>query len=239
MRKLEISKVHDAYAGGGECPLCSLEDAAETTYLRSFQHSRVMEPNVRVQTNTKGFCPAHYRKLYDGENKLGLGLVVHTRLQHVTALVSASLDAMAKAADGRRPKQQLAAAAAPIAALRGSCFICDLLSVDMQRYSFTVLYLWSRDAEFNTVYRASNGFCVPHFMAAFDEASRSLHADRLRAWLGDTIPLMKGSLERLERELLAFTQLHQAGNTSPGTDAEKTALGRTLQKLAGERFQKG
>ena len=237
MRKLEISKVHDVYAGGGECPLCSLEEAAETTYLRSFQHSRVMEPNVRVQTNRKGFCPTHYRKLYEGENKLGLALVVHTRLQHVVELVDACLDAMGKAAEGRNPKRQLAAAAAPIAALRGSCFICDLLSADMQRYAFTVLYLWSRDTGFNAVYRGSNGFCVPHFTAVFDEAFRSLRPDRLRAWLGDTIPLMKGSLGRLEGELLAFTQLHQAGNTSPGTGAEKTALGRTLQKLAGGRFQ--
>lgn len=239
MRKLEISKVHDAYARPGECPLCILEADAETTYLRSFQNSRVMEPNVRVQTNRTGFCPAHYRKLYEGENKLGLALVVHTRLQHVIALVDTSLDAMARAADGRRPKQQLASAAVPIAALRSSCFICGLLSADMQRYAFTVLYLWSRDTGFNAAYRESNGFCVPHFMAAFDEALDSLRPDRLRAWLGDTIPLMKGSLERLEGELLAFTQLHQAGNVSPGTEAEKTALGRTLQKLAGGRFQHG
>ena len=67
--------MHDAYARGGECPLCTLVLGAEEAYLRSFQHSRVMEPSVRVKTNTTGFCPPHYRRLYDGENKLGLSLV--------------------------------------------------------------------------------------------------------------------------------------------------------------------
>jgi hypothetical protein len=63
MPKLEISKVHDAYHVATECPLCFLAESAEETYLRSFQHSRVMEPNVRVKTNDSGFCPLHYRRL--------------------------------------------------------------------------------------------------------------------------------------------------------------------------------
>ena len=236
MPKLEISKVHDAYARGGECPLCDLEEAAEKTYLRSFQHSRVMEPSVRVQTNRTGFCRGHYQKLYDGENKLGLSLVVHTHLKHIIPQITAALDGIAKAADGRTAKENLPSAAAPIAALCGSCFICDLLASDMQRYAFTVLYLWNRDPEFASVFRASRGFCIPHFMAMLHEASKSLKADRTTGWLAETIPLMKTSLGRLEEELLAFTQLHQAENASPGTDTERTALGRTVQKLAGGRF---
>jgi len=239
MPKLEISKVHDAYERGGECPFCDLEEAAESTYLKSFQHSRVMEPNVRVQTNRMGFCPGHYRKLYNGENKLGLSLVVHTHLQYILPRIGAALDAMVKAADGRKAKEHLSAAAAPISALRDSCFICDLLVADMERYAFTLLYLWSRDPEFSAVFRASRGFCIPHFMVILNEASKSMRADRIKGWLAATIPLMKGSLQRLEEELHAFTQLHQAGNASPGTDAERTALGRTLQKLAGGRHGPG
>lgn len=239
MAKLEISKVHDAYERGGECPLCDLEEAAENTYLRSFQHSRVMEPNVRVQTNRTGFCPGHFRKLYDGENKLGLSLVVHTHLQHIRPHIAEAMDALLEAADGRRPREQLAAAAAPMAALRDACFICGLLDADRQRYAFTVLYLWSRDPGFSAAFRASRGFCIPHFLAVLDEASKSMKADRIKGWLAETIPLMKSSLELLEEDLGAFTQLHQAGNASPGTDAERTALARSLQKLAGGRFGPG
>jgi hypothetical protein len=192
-----------------------------------------MEPNVRVQTNRQGFCPAHFRMLYDGENKLGLGLVVHTHLQQILPEIGALLDGLVRAAEGRRLKDRVGAAAARLESLRHSCFICGLLREDTERYVFTILYLWSRDPGFSAVFRASSGFCIPHFVTVLDRASKSMRADRFRRWLTEAIPLMKGSLAGVEKDLCAFTQLHQADNAGLGTDAVRSALARTLQKIAG------
>jgi hypothetical protein len=230
MAKLEISKVHDAYQRGGECPLCDLEEAAEQTYLRSFQHSRVMEPSVRVQTNKEGFCADHHRKLYTGENKLGVGLVIHTRLQSVAA----ELDDILGKSVGKRGVPR---AAERVRALEESCFLCRMLGQDRQRYAFTILYLWARDPDFPAVFRASRGFCLPHFRVMLEEGLRAMRGDRLERWLAEAGPLMQDSLRSLERDLHAFTQLHRAENSSLGTDAERTALARTLQKLAGGTFR--
>jgi len=234
MPKLEISKVHDAYAGSGECPLCTLREGAEETYLRSFQHSRVMEPRVRVKTNETGFCPDHYRKLYARENKLGLGLVVHTHLQKKLPELRAAFETMRSA--GRRGRK-IDDAAASLARLHDSCFICELLHGDLDRYAFTILFLWSKDAEFLPIFRSSRGFCLDHFLSMLARGREMLRPDRLERWLGDVASLMTDSLERLERELYAFTQLHHDANRSLGTDEERTALARTLQKLAGGRFR--
>ena len=230
MAKLEISKVHDAYQRGGECPLCDLEEAAEQTYLRSFHHSRVMEPSVRVQTNKEGFCAEHLRKLYAGENKLGIGLVIHTRLQHVA-------DELADILGKIGGKRGVPRAAERVHALEESCFLCRLMSQDRQRYAFTILYLWTRDPDFPAVFRASRGFCLPHFRLMLEEGQRAMRADRLQRWLAEAGPLMQESFRTLERDLRAFTQLHRAENSSLGTDAERTALARTLQKLAGGTFR--
>jgi Family of unknown function (DUF6062) len=234
MPKLEISKVHDAYAAGGECPLCTLREGAEQTCLRSFQHSRVMEPSVRVKTNESGFCPDHYRKLYERENKLGLGLVVHTHLQKKLPELRAAFQAMR--ATGRRSRKSDEAAAS-LERLHDRCFICDMLREDLDRYAFTILYLWSKDADFMPKFRSSQGFCLVHFLSVLAKARTMLRADRLERWLDDAVTLMTDSLERLERELDAFTQLHHDANRSLGTDEERTALARTLQKLAGGRFR--
>jgi hypothetical protein len=238
MPKLEISKVHDAYARGGECPLCTLVLGAEEAYLHSFQHSRVMEPSVRVKTNTTGFCPPHYRGLYDGENKLGLGLVVHTHLQaSLPGLRAAFQDMLAGAGAGRKGGERIAAAASTLTALRDRCYICDLLAADRDRYAFTILYLWGKDPEFLPTFRASNGFCIGHFLALLSLGRAMLRRDRLELWLSDAVPLMIGSLEKLERDLLAFTQLHHDANRSLGTEKERFALAGVLQKLAGGRFR--
>ncbi len=235
MPKLEISKVHDAYALPGECPVCGLMQAAEETYLLSFQHSRVMEPNVRVKTNESGFCPEHYRKLYARENKLGLALVVHTHLVEKLQPLKAAIEAAAR--PGRHEKERMDDAVSLLTRLRDACFLCALLKEDRDRYCFTILYLWDRDPEFLPVFRASRGFCLPHFGDMCGAAQRSLRADRREKWMQEAAPLMTGSLERLEREVLAFTQLHRDSNRSLGTEEERTALARTLQKLAGGEFR--
>ncbi len=237
MPKLEISKVHDAYAQSGECPLCTLREAAEATYLLSFQRSRVMEPNVRVQTNAIGFCPDHYGKLYRGENKLGLGLVVHTHLQETLPGIRAAMERIAAPGTGRRAQERIAEAAESLGDLRDRCFICDMLRTDIDRYIFTILYLWSKDPEFPSRFRASRGFCLGHFLDTLRAAPRLLRGDRAQRWTSEAVGLMVSSFEGLEKDLFSFTQLYRSENTSLGTDGERTALGRTLQKLAGGRFQ--
>jgi len=215
MPKLEISKVHDAYAQGAECPLCMLMDGAEHTYLVSFQHSRVMEPNVRVKTNAVGFCPDHLGKLFRGEGKLGDGLI--------EAGQNGARD------QTRRIRQVIES----LEALRDSCFICDLLAQDMARYLWTILYLWSKDKQFPAVFRASRGFCLSHFCTVLATACAVLRGDRLELWLRDAVPVMKTTLAGLEEDLLAFTQLHRSENRSLGSDQVRSALARTLQMLSG------
>jgi hypothetical protein len=238
MPKLEISRVHDAYAAGGECPLCSLRGHAELTYMQSFRSNRVMEPSVRQKTNETGFCPEHYRGLYAGEGKLGLALVVHTHLQQKLPELREALEAAADAAaadrkGGRKATELLEELTTRLAGLRDRCFICDMLEADLERYAFTILYLWQKDPEFPAVLRASQGFCLDHFLFMLKRARKVLRGDALARWLGEVVPLMTGSLERLEKDLLAFTQLHQGTNRSLGTEEERSALARTLQKLAG------
>ena len=237
MSKLEISKVHDAYGDAGECPLCTLREWAEATYLHSFQHSRVMEPNVRVQTNAVGFCPDHYGKLYRGENKLGLGLVVHTHLQQKLPEIRAALERCAAPGTGRKALERMAEAADSLSALRDRCFICEMLRTDNERYVFTILYLWSKDPEFPDRFRASRGFCMGHFLDALRAAPKLLRGDRAQRWITEAVSLQTSAFERLEQDLLAFTQLYRSENASMGSEAERTALGRTLQKLAGGRFR--
>ena len=239
MPKLEISRVHDAYAQSGSCPLCVLMDSVERTYLLSFQHSRVMEPNVRVKTNDVGFCPDHLGKLYQGESKLGLALVMLTHLQEKTPDLHAALDGAIEAArtGARERSKRIQKIVGSLESLRDSCFICHLLTQDLTRYTWTILYLWRKDPTFPQVYGASRGFCLSHFCKVLAAASDILRGEPLSRWLQETVPLMKKALDGLEKDLLAFTQLHQAGNRSLGTDEERNALARTVQMFAG-RIQK-
>ncbi len=240
MPKLEISKVHDAYKEGGQCPLCACMESVERTYLSSFQGSRVMEPGVRVKTNESGFCPNHYQRLCRGENKLGLGLMVHTHLKEIIPGIKAEMESVLEAGDaakGRRAKEpaagRLDALAGSLEALIRGCFICEMLSKDLDRYCYTVVYLWKSDPDFLPVFRGSRGFCLSHFVAVLAKARETLRGDELARFLRELVSLMTKSLESLERDLFSFTQLFHDANRSLGTEDERTALMRTMQMLAG------
>jgi len=251
--ELEISRIHDAYAERGECPLCSVMTTVETNYLRSFRGARVMAPEVRVGTNRSGFCPEHYERLYRGEGKLGLGLMVHTHLAELLPSLRRELQAALTQALGKAPgllarlrARRADSAAGGLAArlrhLVSRCYICDMLARDLEHFCFTVLYLWQRDAAFPGTLRASRGFCLSHYAALLHKAERMLRPEELRGWLGDTVPLEIQSLERLEQEVLSFTQsYHHTARGSPRDAEERTALSRAVQKLSGRmlRLERG
>ena len=236
MAKLEISRVHDAYGAGGECPLCTLAAKAEQALAASFRSSRGMQPDVRVQTNEKGFCPAHLAMLHAGEGKLGLALVVHTHLVHSLPGLRAVLEGTREAAAmGRKGEAKLDSLAADLEARRDSCYICDRLATELEHFAFTILYLWQKDPAFPATLKASRGFCLTHFLHMLSAARRTLRGDGLSRWLTDVVPLMTAGLESLGKDLHAFTQLHQGASGGLGTDKERTALSRALQKLSGSR----
>ena len=240
MAKLEISRVHDAYESPGECPLCALLDRVESNYVESFRSGRGMEPTVRTRTNRVGFCPAHMRRLYAGEGKLGLALVMHTHLGETLPRLRADLEALGSAApEGRKAAARLDEATGRLGRLRESCYICEKLESDLDGFALTILYLWQKDPEFLPVLRGSRGFCIPHFLCILARARETLRPDAVSRWLADVTPLMLSSLEKLERDLFAFTQLHHGTNNSLGTDEERSALARTLQKLSGNLVSPG
>lgn len=219
---------------------------ADSAYVRSFRGGRVMAPEVRVQTNRSGFCPSHYERLYRGEGKLGLSLMVHTHLEEVVPGVRKELEATLTAARLQPPRKGLfgfsrgAGGGAVGRAARllreqvARCFICDMLAKDLERYCFTVIYLWQRDVEFPRTLRSSRGFCLPHYAALLEKATRMLSQRELVEWLEATVPLQVASLERVTREILGFTQsYHHAARDSSRPAEERTALSRALQKLSG------
>ncbi len=240
MPKLEISKVHDAYKEGGQCPLCACMESVERSYLLSFQGSRVMEPNVRVKTNESGFCPEHYLRLYRGENKLGLSLVVHTHLQNKLPGIKLAMEGVLEAGGAAKGRRAGESAAGRLDDLAGSletlisrCFICEMLSQDLDRYGYTIVYLWKSDPDFLPVFRGSRGFCLSHFVTVLAKARETLRGDELARFLRELTGLMTKSLEGLERDLFNFTQLFHDANRSMGTEDERTALARAIQTLAG------
>ena len=77
---IETIPVNEAFSSGDECPFCCLERMAEQRTIRYVlgPGASYMEPDVRSVTDAKGFCPSHFKKMYDFGNSLGNALIMQT-----------------------------------------------------------------------------------------------------------------------------------------------------------------
>ena len=239
-------------AGSALCAPHGAAPSAHTSNRSSIRGS--WSRTSASQTNTTGFCPDHLGKLYQGENKLGLGLVVLTHLQEKLPVIRSALEGAVSSAQGGRRDAEGRGSQGIIVSLetmRDDCFVCGLLSRDLDRYTFTILYLWRRDRDFAAIFRASRGFCLSHFCA--------VTAIRARApprpidsplWLREAVPLMAGSLatgKDLSRSSVCTRReqepRHRGGAKRPGAhspeafgqDAESGITIHVAAKSAGMR----
>lgn len=245
--ELETIPIWDAYELDTECPLCILEEKAEQRYIDFFLGNSVMVPEMRVEVNKTGFCPAHFEKLFVSEkNRHGLGLVAHTHMKDIMGSLqrrNKKLRSGGSSAAGNGGlfggllggtlKKNAAEYCAHLREREQSCMICDRLDYTLKRYAFTIVYLWQKKADFRERFNTSKGFCLHHLPCVLDMAAECMGGRKYAGFVSETIGLLDSSLLRLEQELHWFTQKFDHQNAEKPWGTSKDALHRALQKLTG------
>jgi len=241
--KLETIPVWDALKEDQECLLCFLQNKMEDYYLNYYLGSSVMNPETRVVVNQKGFCPDHYRGLEAKKKAHGLGLMTHTHLcESDKALLPLLKDLQKKAQKsatrgGGGAKKALQKSREQLTKWlkekEESCLVCEGLNRTMKRYAFTIAWLWKDDSEFQQAFRESRGLCLHHLPLQMDLAAETLKEQELGDFLAALAEIEQKAMERLEGEILWFTQKFDAQNSDKDWGTSKDALQRTVQKLIG------
>jgi hypothetical protein len=167
----------DAFRQTELCPLCFIQNRLETLYLEQYLGDSVMEPDVRVEVNKKGFCREHSKLLYEQKaGKLGLALMTHTNLLETMEQIHKQMEAMDRCCEEvSTPLKRFSGAkdinhlleetAQQIDERQHSCVICERIDTNMSRYYETTRAMWSHDSDFRTLFEQCNGFCIPHWAA--------------------------------------------------------------------------
>jgi hypothetical protein len=246
--ELDTIPVWDALKADSECALCLLERRSRSNAVRYFLGPAVMVPEVRVQTNERGFAPHNLRLLSKDPNKLGLALLTHTRLKTLRSQLERPARALADEARKLASKGGLGGALANksafsekaasfIKTLREKeidCLIDEKVNQDIARYTFTLVLLWRDDPQFKTAWESGNGPCLHHTPALLEMATGELDAPRLGAFVAALLELVDRNLARVENDVLGFTQTFDSTKSREITGKVEGALDRALQKLAGE-----
>lgn len=241
--KIYTIPVHDAYLSDAACPLCELERATEQNLLSYYLGPAMMEPDVRVSTNEKGFCRDHWRRLYQTEeNRLGLGLVLHTHIDDVFKQLSPILEEIVPnkrkgmfSGKDKTYKQKIEKAADRINERISSCLICDRIAYTMDRYIEVIFYQFFQDPAFRQHFTAKKGYCLPHLSELLKNAAVRLDQDETAQFLEVLTSQQKSAMEKLRADVEWFTLKFDYRNATADWKDSKNALPRSIRDLTGCR----
>ncbi len=231
--------VIEAFESGDECPFCALERNVERSALRyvAGPGASYMEPEVRGATDKQGFCREHMKKLYDYGNTLGAALMLQT---HMVGLLeefqmereSFEMPEKRGLFSGKKPTSAADAYWKRLQQRVDSCFLCDKIQYNMQRYLET-FFLLIKDMQFREKVASSKGFCLRHFAALLEMAEQKLPNSQ-RQWFYETVfSLTEENLFRVKEDLDWLVARHDYRNAGKPWGNSQDALQRAMQKLEG------
>ena len=235
--QIDTIPVLEAYETTDECPFCYLQRITEQKAIRytAGPCASYMEPDVRAATDSQGFCPTHFKKLYDYGNSLGNALMMQTYMIGLRKELDQQLNDFElpdkKPLFGKREYKEL-----PLTRWlrekRESCFLCSKVNYNMRRYYATFFHL-IKEQEFRTKVEASKGMCLCHMEKLLESADEHLQNGQ-REWFYATLSdLQRKNFARVQEDLDWFIEKFDYRNASADWKNSKDAVSRTMQKLSG------
>jgi hypothetical protein len=240
--KIYTIPVNDAFNKTCECPLCEMEAKTTSDLLTYYMGASLMESDVRILTNEKGFCKAHLSAMYNLQsNRLGLGLMLQTHLADLCRDLNGRLVKSIPSKDGgfitrakENYKKNLNQMADEIAKRVSSCVLCDRLAYTMDRYMDVILWQYFEDPDFRDRFEQTPGFCLPHVAMLLRGAAKYLSRKEASIFMTSLCEAQNRSMDTLRDELLWFTKKFDYKNEKEPWGNSHDAVPRSIRKIVGD-----
>jgi hypothetical protein len=179
----------------GSCPFCRLQAKLEQNELDLILGASMMEPDIRIQTNKKGFCANHFDQMLHAKNRLGLTLILQSHLDEILNDVQDGLLG-----------QKGANAVARIEKLNGSCYVCDRIEASFSKMLGTAAYLHSQDSDFRRKFASQSAFCLPHYRRLLIAAKAELNKKEYLRLTQDAQSVLYRYFDELRADVAHFVK---------------------------------
>ena len=240
--------VTEAFEKDCECPICELKKRFEKDCVDYYTGPSLMEPEVRIDTNKRGFCDRHFKMMYETRaGRLGLGLMIDTYLQEQKAILAKMAGGSAVADQGEEKtrrklftnpgaKEVIASSDKMSSYLKEhekECCICGKLDYTMGRYMEVIFHLYAHEQDFRDKIANGKGFCLPHFRLLIDLSGKYLSGNMRTEFLKSINTAELRALTRIEEEVDWFTKKFDYRNTDAPWGNSRDAVSRSIKKITG------
>lgn len=176
------------------CPICNLRKRLENDELEIIMGASMMEPDIRIKTNEKGFCGRHFDMMLARNNRLGLALILESHLAEVRK----------KTETGGFLGGKTAAIGDSLAKLEASCYVCDRINYSLGKMLENTVYLWESEREFRDKLKAQPYFCLPHFRALLFCGKAELNKKKLPEFQTELAHVVNSYFDELNHDVSHF-----------------------------------
>lgn len=237
--RIETIPVNEAFDSGDECPFCYLERETEQRALNYTlgPAASYMEPEIRAVTDEEGFCREHLKKMYDYGNALGNALILQTWFIGMMEQLEAQMDNYELPEKKtlfrrKKPEQEKGEMLPWLDKTLGSCFVCNRITENMERY-YATFFALIKDAEFRSLVENSKGFCLHHFRELMTRSEEQL-PNKQRQWFREQVfSAHWENLVRVKDDLDWLIKKYDYRYASADWKNSRDALRRAMQKYQG------
>lgn len=219
--------INDLFKPKDGCPLCRMEEMLEKTYVEFIIGDAMMEPNIRIETNAKGFCHRHFSKMFAAGRKLPNALIMESHLKSIIENV------LPKKAPSKPDKKVIE----KINTLSKTCYVCDRIERDIHHLLATVFSEYQKSEEFRQLYREQPFICLNHYayISADCVGKRGIKGKLLKPFSEDTYNLTKNYIAELKEDTSYFCSRFDYRNQGKDFGKSKDVLERNIEYLTKEK----
>lgn len=219
---IRISEAMDEKCG---CPLCAVKKKLEAEELERILGAAMMEPDVRIETNAKGFCSPHLAAMQGMSNKLSLALMLGTHLEALHKKVYKDTAPLFKKIPD--PKKQQAA----LSANAKQCYLCSRINEFMSATELTFAFMYKTVPEFEAKIKEQPYFCLDHQKKLLEAAPRELDKEAYKSFAAAINGVSSAYAEKLVGDLDWFCKKFDYRYKDEDWKDSKDAIDRAIKFL--------
>lgn len=213
------------------CPFCRLYEKLENDELDIILGASMMEPDIRIATNEKGFCKDHFKKMYTRNNRLQLALILESHLAEVRDKMDDGKVLDLVIGKGKTASNKLEK-------VEGSCYVCDRIENNFSKMIDNAVYLYKVDFDkkenpFANQIKSQAYFCLPHYVRFVERARELLEKDQFKEFHKMIYTLETTYFDTLKEDVSWFTKKFDYRYENEDWKNSKDSVERAIAFLAG------
>jgi hypothetical protein len=214
--------VNDIFSEKSGCPFCTMEKMLEEIQVNYIVGDAMMEPNIRIETNKKGFCHRHFSMMQNSGKKLPNALIMESHLQEL-------IDSIPK---GKKPDKKFLA---KIKELTHSCYVCDRIDSNMDHLIQIIFSEWKKGSEFKELYKEQPFICLEHYGRVTEKATGALKGSVGAEFYQVTTSLFENYLRDLKEDTTYFCSMFDYRNQGKDWGKSIDVIERNIEFLTKEK----